>query len=302
MKTQILLALFAALLSIANAFYLNPVINADHPDPGVLLLEDGSYAAVTTSNNADNAFPILHSQDLVHWESKGYVFPQGSWPTWAYKDMWAPEIHRVNGNYLIYFTGRDRDTDLLSIGVAVASDSSDPFSSYRDFGRPFIQNHTMPGLGVIDVHYFEDTQDANRPYLVWKTDGNAIGVPSVIYLRELHQDGLSFASDEPTIELISSDREFEHGIVEGAWLINEKGFYFLFYSGDGFASVGYDVSVARSRNVRGPYEKFGKAILGTDFERFSSGENSTFVGPGHCSVVRGNDSNWWMVYHSWRWH
>jgi len=36
----------------------------------------------------------------------GYVFTPESWPKWAYCDMWAPEIHRVNGNYHVYFTGR----------------------------------------------------------------------------------------------------------------------------------------------------------------------------------------------------
>ena len=33
--------------------------------------------------------------------------------------------------------------------------------------------------------------------------------------------------------------------------------------------------------------------------RFTAqGRNTTFVGPGHCSVVD-VDGSWWMVYHTW---
>jgi GH43 family beta-xylosidase len=48
----------------------------------------------------------------------GHVFPQGNWPSWAINDMWAPEIHRVNDNYHVYFSARKADNGRLSIGVA----------------------------------------------------------------------------------------------------------------------------------------------------------------------------------------
>ena len=53
--------------------YTNPVVNSNYPDPGALALEDGAgFVLVSTSNYAfDNdapAFPILHSNDFVHWE------------------------------------------------------------------------------------------------------------------------------------------------------------------------------------------------------------------------------------------
>ena len=41
----------------------------------------------------------------VNWIPKGHVFPAGSWPDWAVENMWAPEIHFVNGTFLVYFTG-----------------------------------------------------------------------------------------------------------------------------------------------------------------------------------------------------
>ena len=54
-------------------FYVNPVVDNNHPDPGVLKLPDGSgFVMVSTSNYAvegdSPAFPIMYSSDLVNWE------------------------------------------------------------------------------------------------------------------------------------------------------------------------------------------------------------------------------------------
>ena len=57
---------------LGQEYYVNPVVDSNHPDPGVLKLPNGSgFVAVTTSNYAskpDPAFPILFSEDLINWE------------------------------------------------------------------------------------------------------------------------------------------------------------------------------------------------------------------------------------------
>ena len=159
--------------------YTNPVIDSNHPDPGVLI-ENGMVYAVTTSGDAPDAFPImvrfcavcclwqcfdfsihlvwlcfvvemrgggrlflspppLHllsffcvcvcvcgllsflisccltgcmlktSVDLVNWNISGHVFPANATgrPSWAVRDFWAPEIHRIApGLYNVYFAAR----------------------------------------------------------------------------------------------------------------------------------------------------------------------------------------------------
>ena len=56
----------------SNESYVNPVVNSDHPDPGILALPDNSgYVVVTTSHfnsRSGPAFPILFSTDLVNWQ------------------------------------------------------------------------------------------------------------------------------------------------------------------------------------------------------------------------------------------
>ena len=53
----------------------------------------------------EDVFPIYYSNNLVDWELTGHVFPAGGWPQFCDKNMWAPEIHNVNGRWkwTIYF-------------------------------------------------------------------------------------------------------------------------------------------------------------------------------------------------------
>ena len=176
--------------------YVNPVVWGNHPDPSVLALQGGGYLAVSTSNYAfgfrnDAAFPLLYSEDLIHWTFKGYAFPGGTWPSWAYMDMWAPELHFINGVFTLYFSGRMKTTRKLALGVAVAKDLGDLFSGFKDLGYPLLQvaslslyqiNLFQHHEGVIDPHFY---RSADSNFLLWKTDDNAGGGESAIYIQEL---------------------------------------------------------------------------------------------------------------------
>lgn len=82
----------------------------------------------------------------------GSVFPEGGWPSWAYTDMWAPEIHHVDGNFHVYFSGRKSADDRLAIGLARSQDPSSYLGPYQDVGYPIIEDE----IGCIDVHWFRD--------------------------------------------------------------------------------------------------------------------------------------------------
>ena len=158
---------------------------AGYGDPAVLKTDDG-YILVATSNDAVDAFPILHSYDLKSWTHRGFVFPEGEAPEWTAHgrhvgDFWAPEMARVGNEYWLVYTARRR-TNALAIGLA-KSDS--PYGPWRDLGHPLISSHAInttdrpddgvqPVLsgGVIDSHIFIDA-NGDR-YLFWKRDNNGI--------------------------------------------------------------------------------------------------------------------------------
>jgi hypothetical protein len=175
---------------------VHPQILVGYGDPAVLKTADG-YWLVATSNDAPDAFPILHSNDLEHWEPKGFVFPHGQEPAWAASgrnvaDFWAPEMRRVGGEYWLCFTARQRN-NALAIGLARGPS---PLGPWADNGAPLITGKPLDttGLGydsskpqmsggVIDSHILVDETD--ETYLFWKDDTNSIWPrPLAMLLRD----------------------------------------------------------------------------------------------------------------------
>jgi hypothetical protein len=164
---------------------LHPGILAGYGDPAVLRTEQGWWL-VATSNDAPDAFPILHSDDLERWTPVGFVFPEGQTPGWTLAgpkqaDFWAPEMAKVGDEYWLAFTAR-RKTNALAIGLAKAPHPSGPWT---DLGHPLVASGAVntTGLpddpdrplmsgGVIDSHIFVDGD--GTPFLFWKEDTNGI--------------------------------------------------------------------------------------------------------------------------------
>ena len=164
---------------------LSPLTTAGYGDPAVLKTDEG-YWLVATSNDAPDAFPILHSDDLERWEHEGFVFPSGSAPEWTAHgrtvgDFWAPEMAKVGDEYWLVYTARQR-SNALAIGLAKAPHPTGP---WRDLGHPLIGGFAIntTGLpeessqavlsgGVIDSHIFIDA-NGDR-YLFWKRDTNGV--------------------------------------------------------------------------------------------------------------------------------
>jgi len=124
-----------------------------------------------TSNDAPDAFPILRSDDLHDWRLEGFVFPQGRTPPWALTgvhqaDFWAPELHRVGGEWWVCFAARRPDRE-LAVGLAKGPSPTGPFAALPE---PLLAG------GVIDPHLFVsgDGTGEGRRLLFWKEDTNGV--------------------------------------------------------------------------------------------------------------------------------
>jgi hypothetical protein len=189
---------------------VHPKILVGYGDPAVLKTGD-DYWLVATSNDAPDAFPILHSPDLQHWEPQGFVFHEGEEPAWAAKgrnvaDFWAPEMAKVGEEYWLAFTARQA-SNALAIGIAR---SHRPLGPWIDNGQPLITGRPLDttGLGldpakpqmrggVIDSHIFVDPANGD-PYLFWKEDTNSIWPRPLAGLLNRHPELIDrlFGSEE----------------------------------------------------------------------------------------------------------
>jgi hypothetical protein len=174
---------------------IHPQILAGYGDPAVLKTPDGWWL-VATSNDAPDAFPILHSDDLSHWQHQAFVFPARKEPSWCATgrkaaDFWAPEMARVGQEYWLCYTAR-QGSNALAIGLARAANPEGP---WIDNGGPLITGSPIDttGLGydpsrpqmsggVIDSHLLVDDGDT---FLFWKDDTNSIWPrPLAMLLRQ----------------------------------------------------------------------------------------------------------------------
>ncbi|KAL0489881.1 abnB [Acrasis kona] len=281
------LIVYIAVLGMAIADYQNPTILNNVPDPGVHYdRASDQYYVVTTSSLAgirdQGNFPIHTSKNLANWTHTGYAFPKSANPKWGVLNYWAPEIHTITpGLHHLYFTARDAN-NVLCIGVATAKNLLGP---YKDaIGKPLVYNAEM---GYIDATIMRNKKDI---YLVWKSDGNAVGKRTPIWSAKLNADGFSFAEPFKPVQLLTNDLQWEGPLVEAPWHLYKEPYHYIFYSANAFHGNLYAVGVARSKQPEGPYEKHLKPIL-TSNEKWS--------GPGHCSVVTTRQGKYVMVYHAW---
>ncbi|RYG52806.1 hypothetical protein EON67_00330 [archaeon] len=168
-------------------------------------------------------------------------------------------------------------------------------------GHTRVVTHGWPRADVDIVHVrahadptaFQD--DDGQWYLIWKEDGNAVGLPTPIYLAPLSADGLSLTGAWTQL-LVNDPHSWEGILTEAPWMVKHNGEYFLFYSGNIYAA--YAIGVARAATVRGPFVKAASnPILHTN----TSVSQPPFLGPGHCSVVQvgGAGGSHAILYHTW---
>jgi len=76
-------------------------------------------------------------------------------------------------------------------------------------------------------------------------------------------------------------------------MVKKDGYYYLLYSEGACcgSKCDYDVRVARSKSLKGPYEKYSKNPILT--------ANDTWKCPGHGTIVKTDNDKWIYMYHAY---
>jgi len=274
--------------------YLNPVLDADFPDPAVIRAPDGDYYAYATQTQRDGQWinvQVARSPDLVHWQLLGDALPEK--PSWASEtqDVWAPFVHYDGERYLMYYSATHDACHDPERGhcLAVATATS-PAGPFVDMGMPLLLG---VGFEYIDPMAFDDPVTGKR-LLYWGSGHLPIKV------QELGEDRMSFAPGTQPIDLIwpnPVEGAFPR-LVEAAWVIRHGDFYYLFFSGDNCCGpdAEYGVMVARSQSATGPFETLEEARgVPHSLMLFKS---ERWLAPGHNSIVIDTAGDVWIIYHA----
>lgn len=243
----------------------NPIIWADVPDPDVIRVGDDFYMVSTTMHLMPGC-PVMHSKDLVNWETIGYVFDKlEDTPRYDLengtvygKGQWATSLRYHDGVFYVLFSPNDQ-----------------PYRSY-------IYSTTDPAGKWNLVSRSDHFHDAS---LLLDDDGRAYVFHGGgdIRLRELEPDLSGVKAGGIDTVAIPHDAT-ETGLHEGSRVIKHNGKYYAFViswpAGRPRRQLCY-----RADNITGPYEKM--VVLESEFGGFP------YVGQG-C-LVDDADGNWWGV-------
>ena len=275
--------------------YVNPVLNADFPDPGIVKATDGSYYAYATQTTGIH-IQVSHSTDLVSWSTPGEALPTR--PTWASQsqNFWAPDVElRENGTYVMYFSAevdaakRVNPSDDFCVGMATSASPAGPFT-----------DGWAPG-GLWSAGLDDRPAGLRR-----SADGQAVPVLGLGRLPDRNAGAVgdrparTFAAGSSPAPVVSTrqGQPYEN-LVEGPWMTYHAPYYYLFYSGGNccvqFGPVAYAVMVARAPSPTGPFEFLRASANGAATPVLMA--SGAWIGPGHNSVVTVNGADW-MVYHA----
>ncbi|MEO3753165.1 glycoside hydrolase family 43 protein [Streptomyces sp. B6B3] len=275
-----LVALLTAAPSAQGAAAPRLVIDTDFPDPDVVAA-DGTYWAYATNAGGANVQTASASSVNGTWTRGGDALPTlGAWARTGL--TWAPEVsRRADGSFVMYYTARDVASDRQCIGTAVSDSPAGPFQPVGDGPLVCPANEG----GAIDAATFTD--DDGATYLLYKNDGNAVGMDTWLHLQRLSADGLTLEG-EPA-RLLKQDRPEEQGLIEAPTLVKRDGTYVLMYSAGFYGDGSYFVGYATSSALTGPYTKSAEPLLTTE-------TSGGVTGPGGQDVV-GDGSGDWLVFH-----
>ena len=262
--------LFAlAIVTCFNAMfadgYKNPIIPGFHPDPSVVAVGDDFYL-VNSSFCYFPGVPIYHSKDLVNWEQIGHVLDRKSQLNLENCGVWggiyAPTIRYDNGRFYMITTNVTNGGNFLVHTTDPAKGWSDPVWLKQE--------------GIDPSLYFED----GKCYMVSNPDNG-------IWLCEINP---------LTGEQLTESRRIWDGTggryPEAPHLYKKDGWYYLLIA-EGGTEMGHSVTIARSRNINGPYIPNPSNPILTHFN--VTGQSNPIQGTGHADLVQAPDGSWWLV-------
>jgi arabinan endo-1,5-alpha-L-arabinosidase len=299
LSTAILLVLFAMTSSSAYAATATPATPTSRQTPAIqgdlaahdpcLIKQGSTYYVFSTGGGIE----IRTSHDLVTWTRAGSVF--SSIPSWVTNivgnitDLWAPDIHYVNGTYYLYYAGSTFGSNNSVIGLATNTtlDPADPHYHWIDRGL-VLQSTTADNFNAIDPNLAFDTH--NTPWLAFGSFWSGLK------LRRLDPRTMKPSTTDTTIYSLAERPAPD--AIEASYLVYHGGYYYLFASVDyccrGVNST-YKIAVGRSRNITGPYvSQAGVPMLQGGYTILLQSSGNV-IGPGGQSVY--HDGNRDLLIH-----
>lgn len=254
----------------SNEGYKNPVISGFHPDPSICRVNDDYYLVNSTFCYFPGV-PVFHSKDLINWRQIGNCLTRSSQVnlvgTSAWGGIYAPTIRYHEGIFYMITTNVSSKGNFIVHTDDPAGEWSEPV--YISQG------------GIDPSLFFEN----GKCYLTTCPNNG-------IYIREINPKTGELLTEQKCIWGGTGGR-----YPEGPHIYKKDGWYYLLIS-EGGTEYGHNVTIARSRDIYGPYESNPSNPILTHRDKYT--QTSPVQGTGYADLIQAHDGSWWMVFLAFR--
>ncbi len=262
-------------------YIINPVLTGFNPDPSILRVGEDYYIATSTFE----WFPgvqIHHSKDLIHWKLVAHPLNRISQLNMkgnpSSGGVWAPCLSHCNGVFYLVYT----DTKTLD---GAFKDTHNYLVTATDIHGEWSEPIYLNSSGF-DPSLFHDRD--GRKWLVNMLWDYRLGKNKFagIVLQEYSMEEQKLIGKAKNIFKGS-----ELGSTEGPHLYKHNGYYYLMVA-EGGTWLNHAVTMARSKNIDGPYELDpANPILTSRHDPLLVLQRA-----GHGSMVETQTGEWYLAH------
>lgn len=267
----------------------NPLVQ-QRADPWAYRTEGGTYyftATVPEFNRielrrADQLGQLNQAAPSVIWR-KHREGPMSA-------NIWAPELHRIDGTWYIYFSAGSREKPRDIRLYALANETEDPMTGqWRELGPIETRHNTFALDSTPFIH-------RGQRYLIWSQKD-----PQDLQPASLHIARMASPTEVtgPEVLIAKPEHDWEkRGIPanQGASVVKHEGRIFVFYTAsatDHRSAIGLLWADAKA-DLMDPASWHKEPI-----PVFATNTDLNRQGPGHPSITLADDGRTWvMLYHS----
>lgn len=225
----------------------NPIFPGFHADPCICKVGEDYYIAVSSFEWMPG-IPVYHSRDLKNWELYTHVITEKNQADLrklpSAKGIWAPCLTYCEEEKLFYVI-----FGVMNSMNARYFDVDNYLITASDIRGPWSEPVYLHSAGF-DASILHD--DDGRKYVVsleWETR-EGYEKPGVVCMVEYSPAEKKIIGYPKRVWRGGTDR----GCIEAPHLYKRKGYYYIMCA-EGGTGYGHSVTMGRSKNVWGPYEK-----------------------------------------------
>ncbi|MGW1928794.1 glycoside hydrolase family 43 protein [Streptomyces sp. NPDC001919] len=264
---------------------VNPVLPGFHPDPSILRVGDDYYIATSTFEWLPGV-TLHHSRDLVHWRPLGGLLREARLLDLSGRPdsggVWAPCLSYTGGLFHLVYS------DVTSLAGAF-KDVRNRVTTAPGLDGPWSDPVPFPSHGFDPSLFHDDGPDGDgRSWALWMEWDHRPGRHPFAGILLQEWDRAKGAATGP-VHRVFTGTALAH--TEGPHLYRRDGHYYLL-TAEGGTSWDHAVTVARARDITGPYEADPAGPLLTSRHH----PEAPLQKAGHGSLVETPGGEWYLAH------